>query len=196
MAKKKVKTITTGQKIILLILLVILVTVLYYFVFYREKANRLKSLRMDYITLSQEEQDWLRRQKTYIQDVEELNRKKERQREQIRILPPEAEMSSFLMDLDNLAGLAGLEIDSLEPKAEQGAGFYAKIPVMMKLTGKFHQLLKFFHSVGKLERIINIENIKVKDVKTSGNDVILTVEVQATTFRSMEKPTVPPVPGS
>jgi type IV pilus assembly protein PilO len=192
MAKKKgIGKIGTGQKIMLLLLLVVLATVAYYMIFYREKAGRLDSLKKEYDALTLEEQDWVKRQKTYIQDVEDLNRRKERQREQIRILPPDSEMSSFLMDLDNLAGLAGLEIEMLEPKDEQGAGFYAKIPVTLQLSGKFHQVLKFFYSVGKLERIINIENIKFKDVKVEGTDVKVKAEVEAMTFRSLEAPGTP-----
>ncbi len=192
MAKKKVAVkIGTSQKILILLLLVVLTTVAYYMIFYRDKTSQLKSLKQQYDALLVEEQDWVKRQKTYIQDVEDLNRRKERQREQIRILPPDAEMSSFLMDLDNLAGLAGLEIELLEPKDEEVAGFYAKIPVTLQLSGKFHQVLKFFYSVGKLERIINIENIKFKEVKVEGTDVKISAQVEATTFRSLETPGKP-----
>ena len=189
MAKKKgVIKIGTGQKILILILIVVLVIVAYYMLFYRDKASQIESLKQENDALVLEEQDWVKRQKTYIQDVEDLNRRKERQREQIRILPPDAEMSSFLMDLDNLAGLAGLEIDLLEPQDEAGAGFYAKIPVTMQLQGKFHQILKFFSSIAKLERIINIENINFTDVKVEGTEVKIKADVQATTFRSLEAP--------
>jgi type IV pilus assembly protein PilO len=192
MAKKKgVIKIGTGQKILILLLIVVLTIVAYYMLFYRDKASQIESLKQENDALVLEEQDWVKRQKTYIQDVEDLNRRKERQREQIRILPPDAEMSSFLMDLDNLSGLAGLEIELLEPQDEQGAGFYAKIPVKLQLSGKFHQVLKFFYSVGKLERIINIENINFKNVKVEGTDVKITAEVDATTFRALETPGKP-----
>jgi len=191
MAKKKksaIGKIGTTQKILVLVLLVVLAAVGYYMLFYRDKASQLENLKKGYSSLVLEEQDWEKRKKTYLQDVEDLNRRKERQREQIRILPPDAEMSSFLMDLDNLAGLAGLEIDLLAPQDEAGAGFYAKIPVTMQLQGKFHQILKFFSSIGKLERIINIENISFMDVTVEGTEVKIKAEVQATTFRSLEKP--------
>jgi type IV pilus assembly protein PilO len=156
-------------------------------VLHRDKSKQLEREKQTFQRLAREEKDWLERKKNYMQDVEELNRKKERQREQIRILPPEQEMSSFLNDLDNLAGLAGLDIKLIEPQSEQGAGFYAKIPVKLVIYGRFHQICKFFYSVGKLERIINIENIEFKDVKEEGTDVKVLTEVQATTFRALEK---------
>jgi len=197
MAKKRsLGKIGPAQKVLVLVLLVALLVVAYYMLFYRDKATELKTLKTSYDALVIEEQTWEKRQQTYIQDVEDLNRRKERQREQIRILPPDAEMSSLLMDLDNLAGLAGLEIELLQPQDEEGAGFYAKIPVTMALNGKFHQVLKFFHSIGKLERIINIENILFKEVLVEGTEVKIAAEVEATTFRSLEKPEEQAPPGA
>lgn len=189
MAKKKaLRRIGPVQKILILFLLVVLASVAYYMLFYSDKATELENLKKSYNSLVFDQQSWEMRQKTYIQDVENLNLRKERAREQIRILPPDAEMSSFLMDLDNLAGLAGLEIDLLEPQDEMAAGFYSKIPVTMALSGKFHQILKFFNSIGKLERIINIENIIFRDVAVDATEVKIRAEVQATTFRSLEQP--------
>lgn len=189
MAKKKAfGRIGPVQKILILFLLLVLASVAYYMLFYSDKATELENLKESYNSLILDQQNWELRQKTYIQDVENLNLRKERAREQIRILPPDAEMSSFLMDLDNLAGLAGLEIDLLEPQDEMAAGFYSKIPVTMALSGKFHQILKFFNSIGRLERIINIENIVLWDVKVEGTEINIQAEVQATTFRSLEQP--------
>lgn len=186
-AQSILEKLSIGKKLLVLFLLVTLIAVGYYFVIHRDKAQELETEKQTFQRLVGEEKDWLERKKNYMQDVEELNRKKERQREQIRILPPEQEMSSFLNDLDNLAGLAGLDIKLIEPRSEQGAGFYAKIPVRLILHGRFHQIVKFFYSVGKLERIINIENIEFKDIKEVGTDVKITSEVLATTFRALEK---------
>jgi type IV pilus assembly protein PilO len=186
-AQSFLEKISVGRKILILFLLLVLLGVGYYFVLHRDKAQQLENEKQAFARLVKEEKDWLERKKNYMQDVEELNRKKERQREQIRILPPEQEMSSFLNDLDNLAGLAGLDIKLIEPRSEQGAGFYAKIPVRLILHGRFHQITKFFYSVGKLERIINIENIEFREVKEEGTDVKITSTVTATTFRALEK---------
>jgi type IV pilus assembly protein PilO len=189
MAKQSViEKLTLGRKLLVLFLLMVLVAAGYYFVFHRDKAKELSQAKQSYQRLVREEKDWLERKKNYMKDVEELNRKKERQREQIRILPPDAEMSSFLNDLDNLAGLAGLDLKLIEPQSEQGAGFYAKIPVRLILEGRFHQIAKFFYSISKLERVINIENIEFSNVRVEENDVQMTTAVMATTFRSLEKP--------
>ncbi len=187
--------LTLGRKLLILFLLIVLLAVGYYFVFHKNKSEELEQARQAHTRLVQEEKDWIAAKQNYMKDVEELNRKKERQREQARILPPDAEMSSFLNDLDNLAGLAGLDIKLIEPKSEQGAGFYAKIPVRLLLQGRFHQTTKFFFSISKLERIINIENIEFKNIELADTDVGVGTQVLATTFRSLEKPGAAPTAG-
>ena len=54
----------------------------------------------------------------------------------------------------------------------------------MKLTliGKFHQVLKFFYGVGQQDRIINVEDIRIKKTQAETDDV--EVECLPTAFRS------------
>ena len=54
----------------------------------------------------------------------------------------------------------------------------------LALSGKFHQIAKFFNGVGQLDRIINIENISLKNPKVNGDEVDVDVECLATAFRS------------
>jgi type IV pilus assembly protein PilO len=101
-------------------------------------------------------------------------------------------MSTFLESLNNHAELAGLEISLVQPLDEEGVGFYAKIPVELQLRGRYHELAKFFYNVGRLERIINIENISltqnVPDRSEAGGEeaeVLIKARVLATTFRAL-----------
>jgi type IV pilus assembly protein PilO len=76
---------------------------------------------------------------------------------------------------------------------EEGVGFYAKIPVELRLRGRYHELAKFFYNVGRLERVINLENINLnldtrreRGSDTEEGDIILGAQVLATTFRALE----------
>jgi type IV pilus assembly protein PilO len=51
------------------------------------------------------------------------------------------------------------------------------------VSGKYHQLAKFFYNVSRLQRAINMENIVIGTPKLEGEDLILQVRVLATTFR-------------
>ena len=105
--------------------------------------------------------------------------------QQVRALPGDAEISSFLESLNTQAELVGLEIFSVKPRKEEPSKYYARIPVELKLTGTYYQLAKFFYLVGNLDRIINIEDITLEIKSFEESNAVLTAGVLATTFRAL-----------
>lgn len=100
-----------------------------------------------------------------------------------RVLPESAEIPVVVRELNRLAETSGLEIRSVRPQPEQSQDLYVRIPVSLALRGRFHQVARFIYSVGRLERIINMEDVKLTSPKVEGDDVMLSISVQATTFR-------------
>ncbi len=123
----------------------------------------------------------------YQRDLEEKTRREQLGREQKKILPDDPETPAFLSALQGSAIIAGVNLTSWSPTEEVPREFYAKVPMKLTLTGKFHQVVKFFHSVGQLDRIINIENIQLKSVKDKEADVEVSVECLATAFRAVRQ---------
>jgi len=139
----------------------------------------------------------------YNKDLTELERRKQLARQQQKILPDESETPSFLSKLQTAATVSGIKLVSWEPQDEAGEAFYARVPMLLKIQGKFHQIAKFFHGVGQIDRIINMENIAIKadpndlraraqSVEASSNpqgDEAVNVEVQclATAFRALKQ---------
>src|SRR6185436_13001928 len=95
-------------------------------------------------------------------------------------------------------------LTSWSPTEEVTEEFYAKVPMKLTLIGKFHQVTKFFHGVGQLDRIINVEDIKIRSPKTTGDEVQVEVECLTTAFRSIRpgesttkrRPGAAPAPGA
>ncbi len=174
------------KKLLLLAGVVALISAGYYFLFYEEQINKLDQLENEYASLEQQKLDANRRKSTYDKDRHRRDELKKSYAQQLRALPTDSEMSSFLNSLNTQAEIVGLELQSVKPQKEEPSQYYARIPVKLKLTGGFLQLAKFFYLVGNVDRIINIENItlKVKEIDTTG--VELEVDVLATTFRSVE----------
>jgi type IV pilus assembly protein PilO len=56
----------------------------------------------------------------------------------------------------------------------------------LELSGRYHQIAKFFYGVGQLDRVINIENISLGDPRVVGEDLLLRVDVLATAFRALD----------
>ena len=74
----------------------------------------------------------------------------------------------------------------VEPRPEQQEKLYTRIPVRLALTGRYHQLMKFFYNVSRLERAINMEDVTLSKPRLEGEEVVLDVNVMATTFRRPE----------
>jgi type IV pilus assembly protein PilO len=127
------------------------------------------------------------RQQTYLALREELASRDVLDRQYLRILPVKSEIPAFLGDLDRLAELSGLRVEQVQPQPEGKEEFFVKIPVSLVLSGKYHQLAKFFYNVSLLERAVNMENVALTKPQQIGEDIILQVNVLATTFRREEK---------
>ena len=89
--------------------------------------------------------------------------------------------------MQNTATISGVDLTSWNPGEEIPQEFYARVPLKLTLKGKFHQVAKFVYSVGQLDRIINIENIQLKNpTNTEGEEVVMKVECLATAFRAVK----------
>lgn len=105
-------------------------------------------------------------------------------------LPVGREIPKLLTNISSKAKGSGLEVLSFRPGSEVPMGFYAEVPVGLKLEGTFHQYASFLYAVSTLDRIVNINNVKI-GIKT-GQDAganILSIDCLATTFRFLENAT-------
>lgn len=104
----------------------------------------------------------------------------------IKELPKKKEIPTLLTSIAALAKKQGLEVLMFKPKKEVAKGFYAEVPVELKLQGGFHQVGQFFDAVGKLDRIVNVGDLDMKRAgRTQGK---LSVTCRAVTFRFVENP--------
>jgi type IV pilus assembly protein PilO len=103
-------------------------------------------------------------------------------------LPNEKEIPSLLTNIASLAKEQGLDVLRFKPSGEVPKGFYAEVPVELKLSGSFHQIALFFQSVGELPRIVNMGNLAMGSAKTTDGRTVLAVDCLATTFRFIESP--------
>jgi type IV pilus assembly protein PilO len=101
-------------------------------------------------------------------------------------LPDRKEIPDLLSNLSTKAREAGLEILLFRPRAENFQEFYAEIPVDMVVRGGFFNAVTFFDEVGKLSRLVNIDNIDLKNPKQGSEPVVLDISTLATTYRFLD----------
>ena len=134
-------------------------------------------------------------QASYFADRDELAMRQQKQRELNKILPTDTEAATFLSALQAVSNISGIDLKAWSPMEEVPQTFYAKVPMRLQITGRFHQIAKFVYEVGKQDRIINMENLELGDPKVEGEDVVLKATCLATTFHLL-KPKAPAAPGT
>lgn len=117
----------------------------------------------------------------------ELRQMELKLKEAVAQLPDRKEIPDLLTNLSNKAREAGLEIILFRPRAENFQEFYAEIPVDIVVRGGFHNAVGFFDDVGKLNRIVNIDNIDFRNPRVAGDQVTMDISNLATTYRFLDE---------
>ncbi|MDW8245796.1 MAG: type 4a pilus biogenesis protein PilO [Sandaracinaceae bacterium] len=163
--------------------MVALLGAIYYVAFQVPLEEEINAARARHTQLEQHLSRARVQQAEFIRLRQELAEREPLDRMHLRMLPEQAEMASFLQDLNRLAEMSGLRVLLVEPRPEEPQEQYIRLPVALKLSGRYHQIARFFYNVSQLERIISMDNIKLFEPKLVDEEVVLSVEVLATTYR-------------
>lgn len=169
----------------------VLVGVAYYVLLHTDVAARIDRERARTAELQTELSKVKAAQASYFADRDELSMRQQKQRELNKVLPTDTEAATFLSALQAVSNISGIDLKAWSPLEEIPQTFYAKVPMKLQLTGRFHQIAKFIYEVGKQDRIINMENLELGDPKIEGEDVILKASCLATTFHLLKKAPAP-----
>jgi type IV pilus assembly protein PilO len=172
-----------------------LVGILYFVGFYADVDSQIENAKLRQTSLQAELTKAQASKDAYQKDLDEKTRREQLSREQKKILPDESETPAFLSAIQGVATISGVNLTSWSPTDEVPQEFFAKVPMKLTLIGKFHQVAKFFHGVGQLDRIINVEEIQIKKPKVEGSDVEVEVDCLATAFRAVRTGEGPGTPG-
>ncbi len=101
----------------------------------------------------------------------------------LKQLPGKSEMDALLTDI-NQAGLGrGLQFELFRPATSESAkDFYAELPITIRVTGNYHDLGAFASDIGRLSRIVTLNDISLGAAKDG-----LTLDATAKTFRYLDE---------
>ena len=101
----------------------------------------------------------------------------------LKQLPGKAEIDALLTDI-NQAGLGrGLQFELFKPASQETVHeFYAELPITIRITGNYHDIGAFASDVGKLSRIVTLNDIALG----ANKDGSLTMDAVAKTFRYLD----------
>jgi type IV pilus assembly protein PilO len=122
-----------------------------------------------------------------------------------KIVPDEKEVDGFMRMLDAEATKAGVELRRYTAQQTASKEFYTEVPFEVELDGPYYSMLGFFDHVAKLERIVNVSNLMVANVKKGSeakakhqyqyapNESVVATCVTTTFFSHDTQPAVIPV---
>ena len=175
------------QKLGLLIGVIILLLASDYFILYTRLSQQISDLEQS-VEAAQREFD---RKKALVANLPKLKEQKAllsgMLKEAIAQLPDQKEISELLASISNKARESGLDILLFRPRAENPKDFYAEIPVDVVVRGEFHNVVGFFDEVGRLSRLVNINNIEMKSPKINQEQVVVDTSTLVTTFRFLDE---------
>jgi len=185
-----------GQKIAALVLIVGGITTANYFLVVQPEYEQLQ--RQEAVLRGLE--DDLTQKQAIANNLAQFKHEKEilerRLQQALTELPNEANIGELIRSLAEIGQKAGLTINDIAPQGEQKQSFYASIPIVMAVTGNYHEIGVFLDALSKLPRIVNVTNIKMGTPKMSGDKLVVGASYVATTFRFLpETQTAPPKPG-
>ncbi len=103
-------------------------------------------------------------------------------------MPEQANIPEIIESVYATAQKAGLSINTLEPKAERRAQFYAEIPFQMSATGAYPEIAVFFDALRHLKRIVNVANLDLKNPRMKNDKIIVDAAFSVTTFSFLPAP--------
>jgi type IV pilus assembly protein PilO len=183
-----VSNIPTYQRVLVLSLLVVVIAGGFFWFIWIPKQQELKDLKkaIDELTVD------IQTNQEKANKLEALKQDRANAEQQLATLqqelPLEADVDLLLKQIAELGIKSGLDIKLWRPtSSRQGtSGLYTEHPVDVEVGGGYHAVAGFFDQVGRLQRIVNVTNLKMgqakTNVKTSQNEVVIQTSFVATAF--------------
>ncbi|UCG37897.1 MAG: type 4a pilus biogenesis protein PilO [bacterium] len=186
---QKIANLSPRKKAILILAFAGLIVGLYWYSVYRGKAVTIKNLRSDLSNKQaklNENEAIARNLPRFKSEVEKLNLQLGKV---VQELPNSREIPNLLETISNLGAINGLEVLFIRPQADVDKGFYAEVPIQVRVKGGYHEMGLFLDSVSKLPRIINVSDITMGNPSEDARSgaILLDISALATTYRYIEK---------
>lgn len=103
----------------------------------------------------------------------------------LKQLPNKAEVESLLIEINQSGMGRGLQFELFKPGQEIVQDFYAELPISVRLTGSYHDFGAFAGDIGKLSRIVTLNNISIT-ANPQAKDGSLVMDAVTKTFRYLD----------
>ena len=119
----------------------------------------------------------------YVQQLNEIDRSFGTLLKQ---LPSKSEVESLLVEINQSGMGRGLQFELFKPGQENVKDFYAELPINVRLTGSYHDFGAFAGDIGRLSRIVTLNDMSITGNPQS-KDGTLVLDAVTKTFRYLDE---------
>ncbi len=168
------------------IFIIAIILVVGYVVFYKDQWDQLKAAEAQEETLKGEYSNKALQAASLPVLKEEL--------EQIRVafnvllkqLPTDAEIPNLIQELHQAGAKNSMRMDSVKPLAPINDENVQKLPYEIATTGNYEQIAQFVRDVGRLSRIVTLDQITLTPTDEKNGSGSLTLKANANTYKALE----------
>lgn len=183
---QNVEKLTKPQRIGIYAGTLVVMIALSFFLFFRPSYKKISRLEKQLVEV-QATLETAKQNARQLNDWRNRMKEKESQYKTVmRALPEKGELPSLLDGIAQAGKDVGLEFLLFQPQREVAKGFYAEIPVDIKVSGTYHQVATFFNKVANLPRIVNIRNVVMAPKKGESGLMAAETNCQAVTYKFIE----------
>ena len=175
------------QKVGILGVTIILIVALYYSFLYGPRADEIAKLADSVEIARNEKMVKTQRSANLARLRKDLRQLDVELKMAVAQLPDKREIAELLSGISAKAQQVGLDVLLFRPRPETFQDFYAEVPVDIIVKGSFHNTVSFFDEVGRLNRLVNIDNIGFKNPTAAGDNILLETTSVATAFRFLDE---------
>jgi type IV pilus assembly protein PilO len=99
----------------------------------------------------------------------------------LKQLPSQTEVPGLLEDITKTGIGSGLQFNSIALQAERKVGFYAELPISIRVQGGYHDFATFASGVSALSRIVSLHEFTLTPQGTGG---AMSMTITAKTYRA------------
>jgi type IV pilus assembly protein PilO len=183
---EKAGKIKRTHRIFIFIGTVVLFGGAFYALDYMPKAEKIAHAKDNVDRLEQQLRTVKIRARSLQKFRDEYAKVQEQFNEAAKLLPDKREIPNFLKNISQQGLDAKLAFQYFSPQPERPKDFYMEIPVSMEVRGEYRNVLDFFDRVGRMDRIVNILNIRMKPDKPLSTKLLTRCTAITYRFKSEE----------
>ncbi len=163
----------------------VLLVVGYIYTMYQPKQQQIKTVQSKYQKVQLEVATAQAAAANLETFKEELAQLELQLQEAIRRLPTGTNLQVFITDVAVIAKEEGVRLNSFKPGTPDVREFYAGVPISIQFEGSYHSIARFFYRLSQLERIVSVDNLKLKIQSQDERGTVLSADGTAMTYYSV-----------